>query len=85
MVNHMKTTVDIGEALLRAAKRRADREGTTLRALIEEGLRRVLSENVQADGFKLRRVTFGGSGADPAIHEGSWEQVRTAIYEGRGA
>jgi hypothetical protein len=84
MVTHMKTTVYIADALFRAARRRADRDGLTLRALIEEGLRRVLAEDAQSAGFTLRRVTFGGQGADPGIQEGSWEQVRGAIYEGRG-
>jgi hypothetical protein len=35
----MKTTVEIDESLLKAAKKRAVDEGTTLRTLVEEGLR----------------------------------------------
>ena len=39
---HMKTTVDIADALLTEAKAQAQKEGSTLRALMEEGLRDVL-------------------------------------------
>jgi hypothetical protein len=39
MVTHMKTTVEIPDALAKAAREAASREGTTMRALIEEGLR----------------------------------------------
>jgi hypothetical protein len=35
----VKTTVEIDESLLKAAKKRAVDEGTTLRTLVEEGLR----------------------------------------------
>lgn len=38
----MKTTVDIDDDLLKAAKKRAIDEGTTLRALLERGLRHAL-------------------------------------------
>ncbi len=40
----MKMTVEIPSPLLSEVKETASREGTTVRALIEEGLRRVLEE-----------------------------------------
>ena len=46
---HMKTTIEIGETLLAEAKARAQEQGTTLRALVERGLRAVLDEEIQAD------------------------------------
>jgi hypothetical protein len=79
----MKTTVDINDALLEEAKRRAEVERTTLRALIEEGLRRLLSEREGGEPFSLRRVTFGGQGVSPEAT--SWDEVRRRAYEGRGA
>lgn len=43
MVNHMKTTLDLPDELLIEAKKRAAEERRTLRSLVEEGLRMVLS------------------------------------------
>jgi hypothetical protein len=81
----MKTTVDISDRLLNAAKKLASKQGTTVRALIEEGLRRVLSERAQPGGFKLRRATYKGKGLQPEVQEGSWQSIRDLIYEGHGA
>jgi hypothetical protein len=41
----MKTTIELPEALFLAAKRKALERGTTLRALIEMGLRTVLEQS----------------------------------------
>jgi putative antitoxin of VapBC-like toxin-antitoxin system len=62
----MKTTVEISDALLTAARKLAAKNGTTVRALIEEGLRRV----VQARGakpFKLRDGSWGSGGLRPEL------------------
>ncbi len=40
----MRTTLNLPDALVEAAKRRAADRGTTLTSLIEEGLRHVLAE-----------------------------------------
>ena len=44
MGTHMKTTIDLSDALFDSAKELAQRRQTTLRALVEEGLRRVLAD-----------------------------------------
>ena len=85
MVARMKTTLEISDAVLEEAKRVAAEEGTTLRALVEEGLRRALYEHRQAATFELRRASVGGRGLQPGVEEGSWEQIRDLVYEGRGA
>jgi hypothetical protein len=82
----MKTTVDIPRPLLEEARRAADRDGTTLKALVEAGLRRVLAEQrKKLAAFRLRDASFRGEGLQPGVATGSWEAVRDAIYEGRGA
>ena len=81
MVLCMKTTVDIADHLLASAKRQAVDEATTLRALIEEGLRRVLEERRRSGPFRLRRVTFNGNGLRPEVRNGSWERIRELIHE----
>ena len=58
MVTHMKTTIEIADAILERAKRAAAREKTTMRALVEEGLRRVLDDPRRAGGFRLRTASF---------------------------
>jgi Arc/MetJ family transcription regulator len=82
---HMKTTIDIADALLSEARRQAAREGTTVRALVEAGLRRVLSERREKRPFVLRDASVSGNGLQPGIREGDWEQLRDIIYEGRGS
>jgi hypothetical protein len=80
----MKTTVEIPDALLDEARRLATRQGTTLRALIEQGLRRVIAERKRASAFRLRKATFKGEGLQPHVASASWERVRDIAYEGRG-
>ncbi len=78
----MKTTIDIADPLFERARAVADREGTTLRTLVEEGLRKVLAEKTATKPFKLRDVAFkGGKGLTPAFATGGWERIRRAIYE----
>ena len=82
----MKTTVEIPDSLLEQARRQAASEGSTVRALVEEGLRRVLEDRLKnAGGFRLRKVTFGGDGLQSDLVDASWETMRDLIYDGHGA
>ena len=45
----MRTTVNLPDALLQAAKQRAAQQERTLTSLIEEGLRQVLADSVEAE------------------------------------
>lgn len=81
----MKTTLDISDALLRDARKLAARERTTLRAVVERGLRQVISESRKRKPFKLRDGSFGGRGLRPELRDASWGEIRDLIYEGRGA
>ena len=58
----MKTTIEMSDPLFKSAKELAQRSHTTLRALIEEGLRRVISDSqVKAkSAFKLKNASVGG-------------------------
>lgn len=84
MVSHMKTTVEIPDALLAEAKRQAAASKITLRELVEQGLRRVLQEPQTRKPFKLRHITFHGNGMTPEFEGASWDKIRAAIYEGHG-
>lgn len=85
MVTHMKTTIEISDSLLAAAKSAAAEEKTTLRALVEAGLQRVLEDRERKPRFRLRDASFEGRGLQPEFRGAGWERIRDAVYEGRGA
>ena len=62
MATLMKTTVELSDPLFQSAKQLAQESHTTLRALIEEGLRRVLTEQIQKpkQAFKLKNASVRG-------------------------
>jgi hypothetical protein len=84
MVTHMKTTVEISDALLEAAKKVAAAEGTTLRELIEAGLRQTLTERKKPGKFRLRKASFRGKGLQGPLKGATWDRLREISYEGRG-
>ncbi len=63
----MKTTVEISDALLERARELRVEEKTTLRALVEEGLRLVIEERSRRGPFKLRKASFRGRGLRPEL------------------
>ena len=80
----MKMTVDISDALVRKAKKLAGREGTTLKALVERGLHRVIAEAESPSKFKLRKGSVKGNGLRPELRGVSWDRIRDLIYEESG-
>jgi hypothetical protein len=81
----MKTTVELSDSILREAKRAAARDHTTVRALVEEGLRLVLARRRPGKAFKLRKAAFRGDGLQAGVSLGDWDTIRDLIYAGRGA
>jgi hypothetical protein len=63
MGTHMKTTVELSDALFESAKQVARQNKTTMRALIEEGLRKVIADVKvsKRTAFKLRDASVKGS------------------------
>ena len=86
MATHMKTTVEISNSLLEETRRLAAREKKTVKALIDEGLRRIIADRKQKkkSAFKLRKASFKGSGLQPHAASSSWERIRDMIYEEQG-
>jgi Arc/MetJ family transcription regulator len=80
----MKTTIEISDSLLHEAKRLAAKEGTTVRAFVEQGLRCILAERKSRGAFRLRKATFKGKGLQPGVEDTTWERIRETIYQGRG-
>lgn len=86
MVTHMKTTIDIADALFERAKAVAERDATTFRALVEEGLHAVLDRRASNDAaFCLRDASVAGSGVQAGVDLTNHDQMMALIYEGRGA
>ena len=82
MVNmgEMKTTVDIHDALLARAKRHAQRTGRTLRAVVEEGLRQVLSTDSPQGRYQLPDWSVGQARERDPLESYSWQDLREMIY-----
>jgi hypothetical protein len=63
----MKTTIRLPDDLLRRAKETARDRNTTLTALIEEGLGRVLTTPLQTGSYRLPRASRETGGVQPGI------------------
>jgi len=84
MLLPMKTTLEISDSLFQRARELARQEGTTLRALTEEGLTLVLQTHEARSAIKVKPVVFNGTGLSPDYQGASWDKIRAAAYEGRG-
>ncbi len=82
MVTHMKTTIDIADALLLEAKQVARERGATLRELVEEGLRLALGKRAQEQAvpYKFEPLVIGGGMTPWALSKTPHER----IYESYG-
>ncbi|MGH7467717.1 MAG: DUF2191 domain-containing protein [Longimicrobiales bacterium] len=78
----MKTTVEISDALLVRAKRYARQSGKPLRALIEEGLRRVLQDDAAPARYRLPDRSVGRAGGPNPLESLTWQDLREHIYGG---
>jgi hypothetical protein len=78
-----KTTVEIQGELLDRARRHARKAGKPLRALIEEGLRRVLDAEQEPARYQLPDRSVGEAGAANPLELLTWQDLRDEIYGGR--
>ena len=81
----LKTTIELSDELAKVAKAHAAKEKTTLRTLIERGLRLVLKADCVEEPFTLRDASVGGRGLQPHYRDADWSTIRESIYEGRGS
>lgn len=80
-----KTTIELHDTLLRDVKKMALEEGTSVKALIERGLRAVVKDGRRRGRFKLRRASFAGDGLSAGRSLQDWAAIRDQIYAERGA
>ena len=78
----MKTTIDIADALLARAKRHAQRSGIPLRAVVEEGIRRVLAAEDVPTPYQLPDLSVGDARDPNPLESMSWPELRDEIYGG---
>ncbi|MDP9082352.1 MAG: type II toxin-antitoxin system VapB family antitoxin [Pseudomonadota bacterium] len=76
----MKTTIDIADDLLKRSQQLAKRKGSTLRAVLEEGLRLVLKDHRTRGSRPFRLPTFGKDGLNAEFRDADWEKIRSTIY-----
>lgn len=81
----MKTTIDLQDQLLMRAKRHARRTGRPLRAVVEEGLRLVLSDSGPAKSYVMPDLRAGDPDARNPLDAYSWSELRAVIYNEPGA
>ena len=79
----MKITLDISDPLLREARKLATRERTTLCALVEQGLRRVVVEWQHTSSFTIRKASFKGRGLRAEMADASFEKLRNFANDAR--
>jgi hypothetical protein len=78
----MRTTVRIDDDLYATVKARAARSGRTVAEVIEDALRRAMTESTTASGAALPPLpTFGGSGVLPGIDLASNAALRDSMDE----
>ena len=77
----MKTTVDISQSIHEEARKIAAGEKSSMKALIEEGLRKVIEERKHRKHFKLRKATFKGNGLQAELSDASWDKIREKVSE----
>lgn len=80
----MKTTIEISDELLERSRKMAQREGSTLRALVEEGLQLALKARRKRPRTQIVFPVYGGSGMNEEFEAANWDQIRDEIYRGRG-
>ncbi len=84
MGSHMKTTIELPDDLLERSKAVAKLENSTLRALVEEGLRLALRARMRRRAAPFAVQPFQGNGLTPEFAAASWERIRDEIYRERG-
>ena len=76
----MKTTLDIHDELLARAKRHAHETHRPLRAVVEEGLRLVLSKESRPDRYVLPDRSYGADEIQDPLASYTWSELRDIIY-----
>jgi hypothetical protein len=85
MASHMKTTVHIPDLLLAEAQTLAAQENTTLKALIAEGLQKVISDRKSYKPFELKDCSFPPveQAGKMVVEPRDWSDIASLVYGDR--
>lgn len=76
----MKQPSRLPTRLLEEVRRTAEHGRTTLRALVETGLRREIQSRSGRTAYRLADLSFGEGGMAPEFEYGGWDVMRNEIY-----
>jgi Arc/MetJ family transcription regulator len=81
----MKTTIEIQDDLMKAAKALARKRGTTLKSIVERGIRTTLKEEQQSSRYELADKSVKGTGLQADFQQATWADIRDAAYREHGS
>jgi hypothetical protein len=81
----MRTTINLDDALLADAKRRAAERGTTLTQIISDALRETLSVRAAPADAPFSTMTYRGGGLMPGVDLDDSAALRERLGEDDGA
>ena len=84
MLTHMRTSIDIPDALLRRAKKLARERGITLRQLLLEGLQSAVERPDLAATHRMKDCSFGEGGLVDGMSWSDMERLDELVYGDRG-
>ena len=84
---YMKTSIEISDSLFKRARQLANQRKSSVRSLVEEGLRLLFANIDSRRKTKPKLLTFGGDGLtdEMKIRGLSWDTLRSEIYKDHGA
>ena len=82
-IRRVKTSFDISDALLAEARVYAKRHKTTVKALVERGLRQTMNESTKPK-VKFQPVVVNGGAVKPEMQNPNWSKIREEDYEDSG-
>lgn len=77
----IKTTIALPDALFERARHFAKARQLTMKALIEQSLRKALAEESDRKPFKLRDGSVKGNGLTPEFQNAGWDRILETIHD----
>ena len=76
----MEISLDVNDHLITRARRHSKKTGRPLGALVEDGLRQVLSADDRRERYELPDLSVGNPVSRDPLEAHSWQDIRELIY-----